>query len=309
MHVLNTFLGFQIYDISANPTTVSKAMLPPYDLSYLKHHRDCYMKFIYSTVERVYTNDEFRNSIVTAGDRITINVKFTLPVMVYIPPVLMLNVGEESDQSNQKNGTAYFAGGNFTDTLQFAYVVQPGDTATSLDLIETLAEPYKLNTPAGTTMALNTNTELLQSFPYIPDHYIRDFFAFPDANKGGIFMASEFNRILIPANTQLPARGEPGSLSVTSNVQVDTSAPFITRVTTKVSSGTYGNGVILPIEIDFNHPVQVGGCPYLFFNIQNTARRAQFVDGNPSDVLSFEFNIQSSDYAIEWDYFDTNQTS
>ncbi len=62
-----------------------------------------------------------------------------------------------------------------------------------------------------------------------------------------------------PANLTLPTPGAPGSLSANTAIQIDTTAPVITGVSSASPNGTYGTGANILILVTFSEPVSLVG--------------------------------------------------
>ncbi|MBD65172.1 MAG: hypothetical protein CME62_08195 [Halobacteriovoraceae bacterium] len=78
------------------------------------------------------------------------------------------------------------------------------------------------------------------------------------------------------------------------NVQVDTSAPYITNLELPTNN-TYLNGGVLDFEITFNEAVSTTGSPRLPIDIGGNTVYASLISGNGSDVLKFRHIVTNND--------------
>lgn len=101
----------------------------------------------------------------------------------------------------------------------------------------------------------------------------------------------------------LPQPGSANSLSGTSAVVIDTTAPVITSVTcSNPGNGEYGTGQQIFIKVQFSQPVAVYGSPVLPMALTTVGgaggiRNAAFSSGNNTNVLVFLYTVQSGDAA------------
>lgn len=285
--------GCLMYQNATELVTIADTMLPTTDQSYLAFHRAIFVNFTSAQVVRAYSKNS--SGVYTAGDRVVIAVQFTQEVMVFRPPVLRLEVG-----GSIRN--ALFVGGNFTRELLFSYLIELGDQSHRLDYVDTRKPPYN---KAIYEVSLALDTDLLWSntgrmFGNINLQRTNDI-VLMETFYGGVFSASEFGNF--PARTSLPLPGQPGSISFESNIVVDTTPPFVRRVYTPVPSGTYGAGVVIPVFLEFNFPVEVMGCPIVQFVIQSVDRYATYTSGSGTKTLLFTFVVQATDLMTNFDYF------
>lgn len=99
----------------------------------------------------------------------------------------------------------------------------------------------------------------------------------------------------------LPALGSANSLSGTSSVIIDTTAPTITSVRcSSPGNGDYGTSERIAVEVVFSRFVTVYGFPFLpvvLTTIGNgdTSRNAIFAGGNNTNTLVFAYVVQAGD--------------
>ncbi|KAE9243257.1 Gamma-tubulin complex component 2 [Phytophthora fragariae] len=105
----------------------------------------------------------------------------------------------------------------------------------------------------------------------------------------------------------LPVLGSANSLSGTSAVVIDTTAPVITSVTCATpGDGEYGTGQQINLKVQFSQPVTVYGSPLLPVALTTVGsgggiRNAVFSSGNNTNVLVFVYTVQSGDMASRLD--------
>lgn len=286
--------GALFTDVSTHPITPANVFLPNKDHSYLTRHRLVYVDFVISKVTKVFAQSS--DGVYTAGDVIIITVQFSTPVIVFYPPVLKLATG-------QRNNSAYYIKGNQTTMLWFKYTVLLGDSSMNrlLDYIDTRNAPYSF---ISYSQSFALNTVVQPSVRTIQDVVTE---IFTEATIfGGVFMntASSDASKLVAAYTALPLPGEVGSLSSSSAIKIDTSSPYVTMVTSPIKSGTYGHGIIIPIDLYYSAPVLIIGCPYLIIRINRIDKHASYVNGSGTAKLRFNYIVGADDAVIDFDYLD-----
>ncbi|CAM9409634.1 unnamed protein product, partial [Phaeothamnion confervicola] len=101
----------------------------------------------------------------------------------------------------------------------------------------------------------------------------------------------------------LPAPGARGSVSYSSDIAVETTAPFVTAVTVESEDGVYGAGDVLNLTVVFSAPVTlVGAAAAPDASPDDVSRRAFYVDGNNTDSLRLQYVVQPGDYTPLLDY-------
>ena len=216
--------------------SIANVHLPGFDHSYLFYERYIFINFTLPYVVGVYclnyTESSNKSVIYTAGDFLYISVNFSQPVMIIKPPNLALNT------AGSNNRSAIYISGNNTNTLIFNYTIQPTDTSNRLDYIDTNYSPYNLQNYPG-TFALNLNIivdingRLKGRDPY---NRLTDVMLI-STNYGSIFRSSEY--ILDQINSVLVLPGLNNSLSVNSNIIIDTTSPQIINVTSLIPTVTF----------------------------------------------------------------------
>ena len=285
-----------IYSTAPNPVTAANVFLPPPGTSTLGT-RKIWLAFTYPKVLSVYTSSP--SAVYTAGDIVHLVVQFSEPVMVFIPPVLRLETGS-SDRS------AIFVGGNRTDRLLFDYTVMTGDSSGDLDYVDTRLPPYNM-TSYATSLALNTDIQQGHTGRFLDNPaalrsndvlLIRTYY-------GGVYRLntnplSKYS--VVSAITTLPLPGQPGSLSYTSAISIDTTRPYVRQVYTPAKSGVFSLSAVLPIYMQFSAPVVLFGCPKLLFQVSGVDRYASYVSGNGTALLRFQYLVSYDDNVVDLDY-------
>ena len=280
---------------STHPITSAIVMLPTEDVSYLKTTRNIVLNFATTTFSSIKALNS--SGTYTAGDTILIEVTFTNPVMIYLPPVLKLATGAV-------NRSATYVYGNKTRSLVFSYTVQKEDTAVHLDYIDTRYPPYDSHHFPTVSLPLNTDIRLLNT-SRISSNMGRsrsDDIIIYATEYGGIFAYSEY--ALNQVDTSMPIPGTEGSLSTVSDIVIDTVAPNITKVYSTLPNGSYGVDTVIPIYVQFSVAVVVNGCPTILFHVSGRDRYAYYVQGSGTQTLYFEYVVSQDDQMTSFDYVD-----
>ncbi len=64
----------------------------------------------------------------------------------------------------------------------------------------------------------------------------------------------------------LPAPGSANSIGGSKSIDIDTTAPTVTAVTSTTANGAYGVGSVITITVGWSEPVAVTGTPHLALN-------------------------------------------
>ena len=108
----------------------------------------------------------------------------------------------------------------------------------------------------------------------------------------------------VDVNARLPVPGEANSLSSNSQIQIDTTAPRVTSVSSSNTDDTYYCGDTLSLLVTFSAPVEVFQMPVLLLDL-GVQRKAVYTSGNEANVLVFEYIIQSGDVTGDLNVYDT----
>ncbi len=102
----------------------------------------------------------------------------------------------------------------------------------------------------------------------------------------------------------LAAPGSAGSLSDTTSLTIDTTAPTVSSVTASNSNGSYDAGQTIHVQLNFSEPVTVTGSPKLALNT-TPAESATYASGSGTSTLVFDYTVQTGDTAATLDYTGT----
>ncbi|TYZ65572.1 hypothetical protein PybrP1_003174, partial [[Pythium] brassicae (nom. inval.)] len=187
------------------------------------------------------------------GDKLTVQIVFSLPVVVVGSPILRLATGREG-------ATATFVGGNETRTLSFSYSVAVGDQSARLDVIDDRGGNLRLNYVKSLDMAGHAQILRLSTNP------------------------STY------AATTLPAPGSPGSFSLAKALVIDSIQPAIVNVRSSTNDGTYDIGDEIELLVEFSQKVVVVGTPEIVLNVAaSSVRTAGYRSGSGTTVLRFVY--------------------
>ena len=82
--------------------------------------------------------------------------------------------------------------------------------------------------------------------------------------------------------------------------------PTITQVSASTADGSYGVGVLIPIQLTFSESVTVTGTPQLTLETGTTDRVATYASGSGTDTLVFNYTVQAGDTSADLDYASTS---
>lgn len=187
------------------------------------------------------------------GDKLTVQVVFSLPVVVVGSPIIHLETG-------RSGAFATFVGGNETTTLSFSYSVAVGDNSARLDVVDDRDGNLRLNYVKSLDMADRAQILRLSTNP------------------------STY------AVTTLPAPGSPGSLSLATALVIDSTQPMIVDVRSGTTDGTYDIGDEIELLVEFSQKMVVIGTPEIVLNVvSSSVRTAVYRSGSGTTVLRFVY--------------------
>ncbi len=105
------------------------------------------------------------------------------------------------------------------------------------------------------------------------------------------------------ANLMLPAPGSSGSISGSTSIAIDTTAPTVTAVTSTTANGTYGVGSVITITVGWSKSVVVTGTPELALNSGGTA---SYASGSGTSTLTFTYTVAAGQDSPKLDYTSTS---
>lgn len=235
------------------PTTSALLALPvPKSLHALSGNRAIAIKARQPQVTQVTATSA--DGTYHPGDTLTLQVVFSLPVIVIGAPILRLETG-------RSGASAQFVGGNKTTTLSFTYAIALGDQSARLDVVDDRNGNVRLN-------------------------YVK---ALDLANRAEIFRLS--TNPVTRAIVTVPAPGTPGSLSVANNIVVDSVRPSVIDVRSSSADGTYDVGDEIEVLVAFSRSVVVVGTPLIVLNVDasGNVRTAQYKSGSGTSELRFVY--------------------
>ncbi|HBD94376.1 MAG: hypothetical protein A2015_00445 [Spirochaetes bacterium GWF1_31_7] len=107
-------------------------------------------------------------------------------------------------------------------------------------------------------------------------------------------------------NATLPAPGATGSLGANKNITIDTTNPTVVNVTSPTSNGSFNEGKVVVVEVEYSEPVYVTGNPKILLETGTTDRSAVYAIGSGTTKLSFSYTVLSGDTASDLDYVSVN---
>ncbi|RLN25864.1 hypothetical protein BBJ28_00000847 [Nothophytophthora sp. Chile5] len=196
------------------------------------------------------------------GDTILVDVVFSLPVVVFGSPVLLLATGDEGTQ-------AFLTSGNESSTLTFQYDVKEGDLSAHLEVVDDRHGNGQVYFVMSLKLAGSSEIKRVSTNPYTS------------------------------AILALPAPGLAGSLSINKNLVVDSTPPAVLGIRSPVLDGTYDVGETIDILVKFSRRVVVIGTPELILNVPALATRtAVYIDGSETDTLRFSYTPEEGDNSM-----------
>lgn len=208
------------------------------------------------------------------GDTLVIAITFSLPVVAFGAPILLLSTGNQ-----QGDSLATLSGGNGTAALEFSYQIRSGDETTLLDVVD--------------DRGLGSGVDYVMSLRLEGGSQIKRLSTNPSTN----------------AVTILPAPGLPGSLSSSNSIAIDSARPYVVDVRSTAIDGTYDIGQSIDILVEFSRQVIVTGTPRLVLNVVAYSKRtAVYIEGSETTVLLFRYTPLPGDntWSTPLDYADTS---
>ena len=111
-----------------------------------------------------------------------------------------------------------------------------------------------------------------------------------------------------PAVLSLPTPGLTGSISATAQIVVDAGGPRVTSVQATNADGTYTQGAVITIQVQFDEVVFLSGTPQLDLALAGSSP-ATFTGGGSTNTFTFTYTIQSVDNTSDLDYLNTGSLS
>jgi hypothetical protein len=89
----------------------------------------------------------------------------------------------------------------------------------------------------------------------------------------------------------------------------DVTAPSVSNVSSTKDNGTYGASIVIPVTVQFNETVNVGGTPKIQLDFDGTDRGVGFSSGTGTDTLTFNYTTVNGDNKTDLDYTGTDALS
>jgi hypothetical protein len=208
----------------------------------------------------------FKNTtgIYSPGDRILLAVEFDKNVDVSGTPVLLLNVGRG------KKGCAFYSSGSNTTELIFYYDV-----------------------------GLSHCTEKLEydsKYSLVKSHN-------EQCTNGNGWIKRTSDTSIIDADLTLPTPGSRGSLSFDSSLLLDCSEPYISKIWSPESPGSFNAKQKVSILVQFSRSVVVHGSPMLLLETGTIDRWAVYKSKLNESTLEFEYVVRLGDKTDDLEYW------
>ncbi|EEY53173.1 uncharacterized protein PITG_06804 [Phytophthora infestans T30-4] len=238
---------------ATRPTTSAALTLPPVKTANsLSGSRAIVIKPTQPSVVQVTSSTP--DGTYYPGDIILVDVVFSLPVVVFGFPVLLLETGGNTPTR------AFLVSGNGTAKLSFEYKVRIGDNSTRLDVVDDRVGDDRAYFVLSLQLAGYSEIKRASTNPFTS------------------------------AVTALPAPGLTGSLSFSKNIIVDSTPPTVMGIQSPVIDGTYDIGEQIDILLTFSRPVVVTGIPEVILNVPSEySRTAVYIDGSDTNILRFSY--------------------
>lgn len=110
----------------------------------------------------------------------------------------------------------------------------------------------------------------------------------------------------VDASLLLPVPGQSGSLGANNAIVVDTTSPTVSSVSSTASNGSYKAGSTIAVTIAFTEAVTVSGTPQLTLETGASDQIANYVSGNGTNTLTFNYLVTTGDTSSDLDYVATS---
>jgi hypothetical protein len=107
------------------------------------------------------------------------------------------------------------------------------------------------------------------------------------------------------ADLALPAPGASGSISKSKVIVIDTTHPNVLSVNSAKPDGSYRQGEVIDIEIEFTESVDVTGIPQLELELDGDNVLVDYASGSGSNTLVFQYTVGSNENSDNLDYSTT----
>ena len=173
----------------------------------------------------------------------------------------------------------------------YAYVANWGSGLAVIDI----SDP----TNPGTPVYMNTNG-------YAYGVSIKGNYAYVSDGSSGLAIIPIFNTITNSsgdiATLTLPSPGAANSLGANKALNVDTSVPTVTGVTSTTGNGSYKQGDVIAITIGFSEVVNVTGTPQLTLETGGSDAVVNYSSGSGTNTLTFNYTVGAGHTSSDLDY-------
>ena len=103
----------------------------------------------------------------------------------------------------------------------------------------------------------------------------------------------------------LASPGSANSLGGSKNIDVDTTPPTVSNVTSTTLDAAYNAGQSIDVRVTFSEVVIDAGDPYVTLETGTTDRNATYVSGKGTNTLVFSYTVVAGDISADLDYVNT----
>ncbi len=99
--------------------------------------------------------------------------------------------------------------------------------------------------------------------------------------------------------------GNPDPTPASYTWVIDTTAPWVTNVSSPHANGAFTTGEVIPITITFTEAVNVSGTPQITLETGSTNAVVDYTGGTGTTTLAFTYTVQAGDTSTDLDYVAT----
>ncbi len=104
----------------------------------------------------------------------------------------------------------------------------------------------------------------------------------------------------------LPGPGATNSISDNQAIVIDAVDPVVNQVYTNKSNGSYRNGELIDIIIEFSEAVDIAGAPSITLATGGANTDVAYTSGSGTSNITFTYTVGGSDLSSDLDYLGTN---
>ena len=242
---------------------------------------------------------------VTAGQRFSIVLKLTTPGYSW-PLPFEYSLAGYSSAATASAGQSYYssAGSTWTDLTTYKSTANfciKGYTVTdtiSPTFSSVVASPTLARLGTAVTITF-TASETLSGSPTVTVNTHAASYVTKTGNNytySYTIQSSDADGAATIAISGTDVAGNPGSASSTTALSVDKTAPTISSITSTNANGTYGQGAVIDVTLNFSEPVTlVGGDLVITLETGNTDREVRINTISVTNRGSGVYAVQASD--------------